>query len=185
MATFEYLVASLLLCTSPDTGELRSAADWHPFLAPGVQAVALEFELLDQREVRYLLARPEDFASDLKLLQTRRRELATAPPVDDGARFPDRALINDLMTANRAYRQELTQRLAIDRINADALRAAVAETDHLYRIWDSVRDARCDYYYVTVRRQALQQLRELVGAEAYFRGELPPHVPWWRMPRAN
>jgi hypothetical protein len=185
MATFEYLVAVLLLSASPDPGELKNAADWHPILAPAVQAVALQAELLDQREVRYLLARPEDFASDLKLLQTRRRDLAMAPPVDDCQRFPDRCLVNDLMTANRAYRQELTQRLALDRINADVLRAGVAENDHLYRIWDSVRDARCDYYYVTVRRQALLQLRELIGAEAYYRGELPPHLPWWRMPQPD
>jgi hypothetical protein len=31
-----------------------------------------------------------------------------------------------------------------------------------------------------VRRQALKQLRTLIGAEAYYTGQLPPHVPLWR-----
>ena len=60
------------------------------------------------------------------------------------------------------------------------VRAILQETDQLYQIWDTVRDARCEYYYVTVRRQALKRLREALGDEAYFSGRLPPHVPLWR-----
>jgi hypothetical protein len=48
-----------------------------------------------------------------------------------------------------------------------------------------VRDARCDYYYVTVRRLALKRLRELVGDEAYYAGNLPPCVPIWRLQEMN
>ena len=47
-------------------------------------------------------------------------------------------------------------------------------------MWDAVRDARCEFYYVTVRRQALKKLRDLVGEEAYLAGTLPPNVPTWR-----
>ena len=61
----------------------------------------------------------------------------------------------------------------------------LAETDRLYLVWDAVRDARCDFYYVTVRRQALKKLRDLVGDEAYATGELPPNVPTWRFREAE
>jgi hypothetical protein len=57
---------------------------------------------------------------------------------------------------------------------------ALQETDRLYQVWDAVRDARCDYYYVTVRRQALKRLRELIGDEAYYSASFPPCVPFWR-----
>ena len=65
------------------------------------------------------------------------------------------------------------------------LRTALQETDHLYYIWDTVRDARCEYYYVTVRRQALKRLRDLLGEEAYYTTKLPPFVPLWRFQSIN
>ena len=54
-----------------------------------------------------------------------------------------------------------------------------------HRVWDKVRDVHCEYHYVTYRRQALQELRELVGPRAYYTGQLPPHVPLWRIPVAD
>ena len=48
-----------------------------------------------------------------------------------------------------------------------------------------MRDARCEYYYITVRRQALKRLRTMIGAEAYDAAELPPYVPLWRFLELN
>ena len=45
-----------------------------------------------------------------------------------------------------------------------------------------LRDARCEHFYVTYRRQSLAQLRDLIGLEAFYTGRLPPHVPLWRIP---
>ena len=59
------------------------------------------------------------------------------------------------------------------------------EADRLYQIWDLVRDNRCDYYYVTVRRQALKKLKEMIGDQAYYSGQLPPHVPVWQFARID
>jgi hypothetical protein len=33
---------------------------------------------------------------------------------------------------------------------------------------------------VTVRRQALKKLREMIGENAYYYGQMPPSVPVWR-----
>ena len=60
-----------------------------------------------------------------------------------------------------------------------------AEVDRLYQIWDTTRDARCEYYYIHVRRGALKKLRDAVGEEAYYSGTLPPHVPVWRFARID
>jgi hypothetical protein len=182
MFTLKYALAAALLTTPPDAITLSDPASVHKELAPAIRHLALAWEILDTRENRYVLSQPQDFAADLKLLQGRYRELRNAPCLEECNRFPARALVNDMMAFNRAYRNDLVTRLALDTIHEDELRAALAETDHLYRVWDAVRDARCDYYYITVRRQALAQLRDLIGAQAYYSGDLPPHVPLWRFP---
>lgn len=185
MFTLTPLVAFALLATPPDQLELPQAAKLYAPLAPTLRALALHLEVLDGRELGYVLAEADDFANDLKLLQGRYHDLRTAPPLAECRRFPDRELVGDMLAFNRLYRDGLTNRLTLDRVHADELKAALAETDQLYRIWDMVRDARCEYYFITYRRQALQQLRELVGARAFYTGQLPPHVPLWRIPIAD
>jgi hypothetical protein len=185
MSTFTHLVAFALLTTPPDVLDLPQASDLHAPLASSLRALALHLELLDAREVGYVLAERDDFANDLKLLQGRFHDLRAAPPLAECKRFPDRELVGDLLAFNRLYRDGLTHRLTLDRVHEDELKAALSETDYLYRIWDMVRDANCEYYYVTYRRQALLQLRDLVGAHAFYTGQLPPHVPLWRIPIAD
>src|SRR5262249_38762752 len=110
----------------------------------------------------------------------RHRDLADAPALHDGLRFPDPETVNQLLSFNRAYRQHLSVRQPVELIRWGELRTALLETDQLHQLWDTVRDARCDYYYVTVRRQALKTLRTMLGDEAYYFGRLPPPVPVWR-----
>jgi hypothetical protein len=180
MLGLDYVLALALLTAPPGTGDAAGPVPAYVTLRPALQAVALQWEILDPREVRYILSRPEDFSADLNLLRRRWRDLADAPPLCDGIRFPDRDTVNALLAFNRAYRQHLSLRQPVELAHWWDLRAALQETDLLYQIWDTVRDARCDYYYVTVRRHALKKLRELLGDEAYYNGWLPPHVPLWR-----
>jgi hypothetical protein len=180
MVGFDYLLVVTLLTGSPQTPELTALPPLRGNLRPVLQSMCIQWEILDPREVRYILARPEDFLSDLNLLRRRYRDLLDAPPLFDCLRFPNREAVNDMLAFNRAYRQNLSIRQPVELSRWWELRAALQETDHLYQIWDTVRDARCDYYYVTVRRQALKKLRSLVGDEAYYFGRLPPYVPLWR-----
>jgi hypothetical protein len=176
----DYVLGLVLLTTPPDSLKGMVTPQTFPVLRPALQTLAVKWEVLDPREVRYILARPEDFVSDLNLLRRRYQDLADAPALLDGLRFPDRDRVNELLSFNRAYRQHLTIRQPLELVRWWELRAALQETDHLYQIWDTVRDARCDYYYVTVRRQALKKLRKLVGEDDYYNGRLPTHVPLWR-----
>jgi hypothetical protein len=169
----------------PAPGETGDSLDALVTTRPAVRGLALHWEILDPREVRYVLTRAEDFPTDLKLLRRRYADLADAPPLYDCMRFPDRALVNDLLAFNRAYRQHLDNRQSLELANAWELHQMLLESDRLYQIWDLVRDTRCDYYYVTVRRQALKKLKEMIGDQAYYSGCLPPHVPVWRFARID
>jgi len=179
-SAISYLVAVTLITTPPDTPEtLPEPAQW-PELQEALVAVATEWEILDPRETRYVFARIEDFEDNLNLVRKRYRELAEAPRLSDCRRFPDHRTVNDLLGFNRAYRRHLDARQPMDHDRCEKLRAALKETDDLYQVWDAVRDARCEYYYVTVRRQALKRLKCMLGSDEYLAGRLPPFVPVWR-----
>jgi hypothetical protein len=184
MYALEFALAILLLSAPADTIELADPAATHRYVASAMRRVALQWEILDPRETDYL-QHAQDFAADLKLLQGRFEELSTAPPLADAYRLPCRDLVNDMLAFNRAYRENINNRLDLDTVHADELRTILTETDLLYRVYDSVRDARCEYFFITYRRQALAQLRELVGVHAFYSGQLPPNVPLWRIPEGH
>jgi hypothetical protein len=180
MFPLDYLLALVLLKAPPGLAELKNQQALFPAVRQPLQTIAIQLEILDRREVPYVLARSEDFISDLNLLRRRYVELANAPAVSDCYRFPDRATINNLLAFNRGYRQQADSRQSLELVHWWELRLALEETERLYQIWDSVRDARCEYYYASVRRQALKRVRDLLGEEAYYSGNLPPCVPLWR-----
>jgi len=167
------------VCDPPLTSELYAQ------VAPTLQSLAVQWEILDPREMRYVLIRFEDFSADLRLLRRRYEELATAPTLLDCQRFPDRSTISDLLAFNRAYRRHLDNRQSVELTHWWELQESLQEVDRLYAVWDTIRDARCDYYYVTVRRQALKRLREMIGTEAYCTSTLPPHIPFWQFQRVD
>jgi hypothetical protein len=180
MSPYDFVFAVALLTAPVEAPEPASNAAVFARLQPTLQFLAVKWEILDIREVKYVLSRPEDFAADLQLLRRRFHDLADAPGVGDSFRFPDRATITEMLAFNRSYRNHIDVRQPLELANWWELKEIQQETDRLHQIWDTVRDARCEYYYVTVRRQALKKLHEMVGADAYFTGCLPPHVPVWR-----
>ena len=141
MIPLDYLLSVALLTTPGDPSEAAGAFDHFRSVRPTVQSVAVFWEVLDNREVKYVMNRQEDFASDLKLLRRRWDDLADAPPLSDAMRFPDRALISDLLSFNRSYRQQLEHRQSLELVYGWELREVVAEVDRLYQIWDAARDA--------------------------------------------
>jgi hypothetical protein len=182
---YECALALALLTAPQPPGDTGPTLPANAALRPALQQIAYQLEILDPREGRYVLARDEDFEADIKLLRRRYQNLKDAPRLAECQRFPERRHVNDLLTFNRTYREFLTNRQRVDLVHADELRLALDEADHLYQVWDAVRDARCNYYYITVRRQALKQLRDLIGAQAFYGGDLPSHVPVWRFPEVD
>jgi hypothetical protein len=185
MNAWSYALAAALLTTPPEVPDPPPDAEDWPAIQEALQSLSVEWEILDPREVRYVMARSEDWANDIALLRRRYQELKDAPKMCDAQRFPDRNTVNDLLAFNRSYRRHLDSRQALEQDRGHNLRTALKETDYLYQVWDSVRDARCEYYYITVRRQALNRLRQMVGPEAYNTADLPPYVPLWRFQVMN
>jgi hypothetical protein len=181
MDPFRLLMAVLLLTGPGADFEAPEAAAPHANCAAALRLLALHLEILDPLET-HVLAHPQEFAADLRVLRGRYQEFAAAPQLHECFRLPERALVEDLLVFNRSLQKDLKDRLFLDRIHAADLQTALEETEQLFQVWDAVREARCEYYYVTARRQALQQLRNLIGMDAFYTGQLPPHVPLWRIP---
>jgi hypothetical protein len=177
MVPLDFVLALAVLLAPADAAGAPAPSE-HAGLWRTVQAVALALEVLDPREMRGVLARPQDFEADLALIRKRHRELGDAPPVCDAWRFPARELAVNMLAVNRERHRELTlKRQAIG--PHPALDGALAECERLYRVWDAVRDARSEFYYVGVRRQALALLRQTLGDPAYHSAHLPPAAPAW------
>ena len=180
MTPCDLLLAATLLTTPLGVPEQVPTPDRWPGVQAAIHKTAIEWEILDPRETGYVLARLEDFQTDLDILRKRYAELSDAPRVSDGGRFPDRNAVNENIRFNRAYRRNLEKRAVWESDRADLIRTVMVETDQLYAVWDAVRDARCEFYYVTVRRAALKKLRDLLGTESYDLTILPPIIPEWR-----
>lgn len=182
MFIYEYALAAVLITTPARDIPAEFMPPWHePWRAILIDA-AVKMELLDAREAPTILVDRHALLQDLELIHARFEELKHAPLIEECRRFPRRDLINDFLAFNRAYRSDLSEQMALDRLHAEELRGAIHETDQLYHIWTAVRDARSEFYYVPVRRRALLSVRRLVGDEAFYSGRLPPHVPTWRFP---
>ncbi len=180
MLSCDHALAILLLTTALDP------ADLGPHLAlvkPTFLALAVEAEILDRREEQFFEGLSQDPLGDVRALQQRYRQLQKAPRLAECERFLDRNRIEHLLAFNRAYRKDLLAGLELEARYAEQFRQAINEVDQCYLVWSLLRDARCGFYYVTARRQALLQLRDLVGVDAYYSAELPPHVPSWHFPR--
>ncbi len=180
MAISEFILAAMLLLSPLKITESENPIQDESNLSPFLQAISLNFEILDPREHQYILLRSSDFSSDLKLLQKRFNELYDAPLVFDSMRFPDRLVIQEMLGFNRVYRQHLNARVHLEPAFGADLHAIIKETDQLYQVWDYIRDSRCEYYYITVRRHALKKVLESLGTEAFYNGVYPPSVPTWR-----
>jgi hypothetical protein len=185
MFASDLLLAATLLTAPVGTPELAPPEERWPAVRDAIHKTAIDWEIMDARETRYILATREDFEGDLNLLRNRYTDLTDAPKLVDCLRLPERDLINDLIKFNRAYRKHLEIRLMWESDRADLLHNAIQETDRLYRHWDAIRDAQCDFYYVTVRRSALKRLRDGIGPEAFSAGAMPPYVPDWHFAGAK
>lgn len=179
-------IISWLLITSPaslpDMATVRTA---FPLLRGPIIALCVAEEIVDEREFRFTLTSPLDFMEAIEFIGKRRRELDGCPCVMAASRFGDRAAINEMLCLNRSYRKRLEERLTIDSLNVQAIVDSINETDQLYHMWDAARDAACTYYYVSVRRLALDRLRELIGPDNFARGRMPHYLPIWRFERVN
>lgn len=175
--TFEFVLAAALLTAEPD--QPIPAMDCIELLRPSILALAIDAEIIDPREKNFLLI--QNIPQDIAMLQKRNEELLSMPHLGEVKNFSNRKTINELLTINRSFKNDLQKRLEIDLVHENEIRNAIIETDQLYQAWDCLRDAQCDYYYVSVRRQALGLYKSLVGDRSFYSGEFIPYIPFWHI----
>src|SRR5580704_18107741 len=119
MAPSDMILAVMLLSAPVGTPEHSPPPDRWPHVQAAIHQIAIDWEILDSRETRYVLAKPEDFQEDMDFLRKRRIDLEDAPKVLESDRLPTRQALNDCIRFNRAYRKHLETRLVweADRAN--------------------------------------------------------------------
>jgi hypothetical protein len=178
------LAVSLLTLPVGSGGEELCQNCWRQ-----VQQVALGWQVLDERELRYVMHGGvaswswQEWRGDLKLLKERVRALEAAPRLEEVERLPRKEVIVAYLKLNRDVRQHWDSRKDLWSAWQWEMGEAVRECDELYRFWDTARDARCEFYYITVRRQALLDLERQLRTE--WGGRWPPPVPLWRLGRVE
>jgi len=132
-------------------------------------------ELMDAREIPYTLQDPGELAGDLARFRERAAELKDAPPLVDAERFPSREdgnAVCGFIHTHQAHLETIRDLYPWDQ----RIHLARLESDRVYAVWDAVRDARCEYFYIVPRRMALKRLRVMLGAD-YYAGRLPCPIP--------
>lgn len=170
-----FLTLSLLATT-------REPAAWELLcIKSELQGLLIAAEVMDARESQYVFAKPGEIADDARFIRRRIEDLQNAPHSDAHLMFAiDRSAINDLLTLNSSHRNWLE---GVEPLYPGQHRWGVAidEAKLLYQAWDCLRDAKSPHLYIHVRRKALKQLHELIGAKAFDHGLMPPPLPNWRM----
>lgn len=180
----EFVIAAVLITSPKDSFKEISLCEMQNIdylvqvIRPSMLSLAMDSEILDTRE-HYFFA--QQAMEDLKIVQDRYESYYGKPRLSDCDRFPDRKTISFALAMNRKYKEELDRRLEIDLYHTEEVRNAIIETNYLYHIMDNIRDCQCEYYFITVRREALHLIRELIGPEAYYSGQLPPSIPFWHL----
>jgi hypothetical protein len=151
-----------------------------PHRAPGpawqaLKRVALQLEVVGPHE-RWI----DDYRSEVGYVRRHWRELLAAPPLADSLSLPSAGTMQEWRCFNLGYQRTLELRLPLCLHREDELRAALREAQQLYEIWTLVDTATCPAKSWVCRRRGLEQLRELIGLDAYYTGTLPPFVPLWR-----
>ncbi|MCS7167085.1 MAG: hypothetical protein RMI91_07880 [Gemmatales bacterium] len=179
-------ILAMVLVQVPQVPESYVQPDWLRSRWPTMQfaliSIALDWELLDPRELPYVLTQPETFSADLHMLRQRYRELADAPFLSDAFLFPQGEIVQQAINFNRACARWFDEHQAHEPHLPPERLSYRHQLDELYRIWDTVREVQCQYYMVSVRRMCLKHLRDMLGEEAYRKGQLPPPVPFHLMP---
>ena len=121
-----------------------------------------------------------DFQAEFSYVHTHWRELAEAPPLADSYRFPPAYVAAEYCRFNTTYQEYLRSRRWLFHHHQDAYSLCLKESKYLALIWTAVYGSVDRSSSFVSQRRYLTRLRELLGLEAYYAGDLPPPVPlWW------
>lgn len=104
------------------------------------------------------------------------------PPLSDAARLPCHEDLRQYRWDNFSYQDEVWHKLQAYP-DWPGAKAALEEARAI-GIWHGLAlEATCQGLGEGLRRDALAEMRKLMGPAAYALGRWPPAVPVWRLPR--
>lgn len=156
-----FVIAAALLTTPPNI----VMDDVDDSLKPAVIQLAIEWEILDDREARYGID-----SDTLNLLRQRYIHLRNAPRICEADRLPSVETAKEWIAFNRLYNAWMEDISACRPELAEEMRHRIAENDTLHEIWVNILDARTSMFGTPFRRAALMKIPE----------EIPPGVAQWR-----
>ncbi len=165
------LIISLILCPSdPPVPQQAPPQAWQ-----ALKEIALALEIVGPHENW-----ATDFSAELRYVRRHYRSLRFAPPLADCSWLPSPNLSRDVCCFNETYQAHLQMQRIIYPYRAEQIDAVMLETRQLYCVWDAVRRANSTGESWALRRRMLLRLRDSIGDEAYYRGDLPCWVPCFR-----
>ncbi len=121
----------------------------------------LSNQIMDKRELKYVFINTSDLISDMKIMSDRINNLKDVDSVEFAYIFPPRWAINEYLLLNKSYRQFLG-RAKLLYPGTSIFQDTIEEVDYLYTLYDKIRDAQCEYYYIHIRREALKEAKRLL-----------------------
>src|SRR5579862_4439648 len=86
--------------------------------------------------------------------------------------------VRSAMAFNREFRAHCQSQTQLDPAHAWPWCQAMREAEKISGIYDALDDAMADWRPLSVRRQALQRVKDALGHN-WWNGALPPPVPFW------
>lgn len=179
------LMIAWMLITTPEMNDLKPYNT--PEMRQAIVEVAIEQQLMDEQEKRYKFASiyhyksssDQIFQAELETLRERYKECKDAPRMEELSRFPDRVTVDRLIDFSNAHINHLEKELIFtDRMYYT--KELIREARKLNNAWVLLSKSQTKHYYIVSKREALRDLRDLIGKENFDAGLMPDYVPTWR-----
>jgi hypothetical protein len=185
----DFVIAWMLIT---GTGENNTPFDT-PQVRAAIQEIAVEHEYMDKREKEYFFPLDKavhwsDFNNDLRILRERYRDLKDAPKMCESFMYPPKAMLEKGIEFNSQFIKNIKQRIIWEKDREDFYFMVNEEAEFLNKIYYTTLSLQNDYNYVTVKRYAMVELKQLLkkwdekNVKGYLHpvGEFPPCSPFWR-----
>jgi hypothetical protein len=135
----------------------------------GLRDEGIRLEVIDPQS-HYLTSLDRNVVDEVEWYMTYKELLKKAPPVSDAEWLPSLEVIDGMIAQCDSYHAEWSEKLGCFVTFRKEILGALSANEHDRALWTLMKVARGNYY-ISTKREALQDLRELLGAERYYKGD--------------
>jgi len=151
-----------------------------PRMKIALREVSQEEQLLDKRET-WVCGNDATLTFSLEVLRQRYQDLKDAPKVEDSYYWvPDEEVCQNCVNFNRAFHNDLQQKMIWEMDRATFYQIVLEENDELYEKWICLRGMSIKTSYINETRYYLKKYKKLATKEEWENKTIPPEVPIWR-----